>query len=70
MWIVLAVLYGPFAVVFFQVCIALELLGDGALKVVTAGNCYVCEVCFFGGLSSITLCGLLLWIVLSVVVEM
>ena len=64
------VLYRPFAVVFFQVCLLLELLSDGALKVVTVGNCYVLEVCFFGGLSSIVSYGLLLWIVLSVVMDM
>ena len=55
------VLYRPFVVAICQVCILLELLGDGALKIVTGGNCYVCEVHLFDGLSSITLYGLLLW---------
>jgi len=47
----------------------LGLLSDGALKVVTVGNYCILEV-FFGGLSSITLYSLLLWIVLSVVMDM
>jgi hypothetical protein len=36
-------LYVMLAVAFLQVCIPLELLGDGALKNVIVGNCYVRE---------------------------
>lgn len=64
------VLYGASAVAFLQVCILVEPLGDDILKVVTSGNCYVCEVCLFGGLSSVTLYGLLLRAVLSVAMVM
>jgi len=55
----------PFKSVYFWI-----LSWDSALKIVTGGNCYVCKVCLFDGLSRITLCGLLLWIVLSVVMIM
>jgi hypothetical protein len=40
------------------------------VEVMAGGNWYVSEVCFFDGLSSITLNGLLLWIVRSVVMDM
>ena len=32
-----------------QVCIFLELLGDGIVNVVTVRNCYKCYACFFDG---------------------
>ena len=36
--------------IFFQACKFMELLGDGAVKVVTVRNCYINSACFFDGL--------------------
>jgi len=39
----------PYSYKLFQAIILLELLGDGAVKVVTVRNCYIYYVCFFDG---------------------
>jgi hypothetical protein len=53
----------------FEVCILLEILADGAVKVVTVGNYYINYVSLMVMLS-ITTTGICLWIVRSAITEL